>query len=80
MLPTATASPPIVIVLVTITLYKIENFLVIEQTNRLKKEILEVESNGIGLESIRKIIQQYEGTVNVECSLEFFRITLQISL
>lgn len=65
---------------VAITIYKKENFLVIDQTNRLRKEITEVESNGIGLENIRNIVQKYQGSVNVEQSLEFFRITLQISL
>ena len=65
---------------VELLVYKKEDFLVIDQRNHLQNEITEVESNGIGLESIRKITEQYQGTVNVEQSLEFFRITLQISL
>ena len=52
----------------------------IKQTNHLRKEVTEVESNGIGLENIQKIAQQYQGSMNVEQSSEFFRITLQISL
>ena len=59
---------------------KEETFLVIKQTNHLRKEVTEVESNGIGLENIQKIAQQYQGSMNVEQSSEFFRITLQISL
>ena len=65
---------------VALTVYKEADFLVIDQTNLLRKEIAEVESNGIGLESIRKIVERYRGTMNVEKSSEFFRITLQISL
>lgn len=65
---------------VVLTVYKEADFLVIDQTNRLRKEIAEVESNGIGLDNIRKIVEQYQGTMNVEQSSEFFRITLQISL
>ena len=57
-----------------------DNYLVIEQENRMRENNAKVESNGIGMESIQKIVQQYNGTVNVEQSSEFFRITLQISL
>ena len=65
---------------VELTVSKKEEFLVIHQTNRLRKEITEVESNGIGLESIRKIVGHYKGDMHIEQSTEFFRITLQISL
>lgn len=65
---------------VALTVFKKADFLVIDQTNRLRKEIMEVESNGIGLENIQKIVEQYHGTMNIEQSSEFFRITLQISL
>jgi len=65
---------------VELTVFKKDGFMVISQTNHLQKEMEEVESNGIGLENIRKILEQYQGTVNIEQSLEFFRITLQISL
>jgi len=53
---------------------------VIEQMNHLQKEVTEVESNGIGLENIQKIVEQYKGSMDIEQSSEFFRITLQISL
>ena len=65
---------------VELTVSKNEEFLMIHQRNRLQKEIKEVESNGIGLANIQKIVEQYNGTMNIEQSLEFFRITLQISL
>ena len=57
-----------------------DNCLVIEQENRMREDDAKVESNGIGMESIQKIVQQYNGTVNIDQSSEFFRITLQISL
>ena len=57
-----------------------EKKLVIEQANRVREESGIVESNGIGLDSIRKIAEQYQGTINIDQSSEFFRITLQISL
>jgi len=65
---------------IELTVFKKEGFLVISQTNHLQKEMTEVESNGIGLTSIQKIAQQYQGAMDVEQSSEFFRITLQISL
>jgi len=65
---------------VELTVLKKEGFLVIEQMNHLQKEVTEVESNGIGLENIQKIVEQYKGSMDIEQSLEFFRITLQISL
>ena len=65
---------------VELMISKKEDFLVIDQTNRLRNEITEVESNGIGLDNIRKIVEQYQGIMNVDQSSEFFRITLQISL
>jgi len=65
---------------VELTVSKEEEFLAIHQTNRLRKEIAEVESNGIGLDNIQKIVEQYHGMMNVDQSSEFFRITLQISL
>lgn len=57
-----------------------DNCLVIEQENRMREDDAKVDSNGIGMESIQKIVQQYNGTVNIDQSSEFFRITLQISL
>ena len=65
---------------VTLTVRKDGDFLVIEQRNRLGNAFTEVESNGIGLESIRKIVALYKGDMHIEQSTEFFRITLQISL
>lgn len=57
-----------------------ENVLMIQQENRCRATKEPVESNKIGLESIRRIIGNYGGTVDVETSSEFFRITLQIPL
>lgn len=65
---------------VELTVYKKDDFLVIDQRNRLGDNDGEIESNGIGLGNIQKIVERYQGTMNVEQSLEFFRITLQISL
>jgi len=65
---------------VELTVLKKEGFLVIEQMNHMQKELTEVESNGIGLENIQKIVEQYKGSMDIEQSSEFFRITLQISL
>lgn len=65
---------------ITLRIYLNDNYLVIEQENRMREDNANVESNGIGMESIQKIVQQYNGTVNVDQSSEFFRITLQISL
>ena len=66
--------------LVSLKLYKEDHYLVIEQQNSVREDIGVVESNGIGLESVRSIAKQYGGSLNVEQSSEFFRITLQISL
>lgn len=65
---------------VKLTIFKKADFLVIVHTNHLRENTAEVESNGIGLENIQKIVEHYKGTMNVEQSSEFFRITLQISL
>jgi len=65
---------------ITLRMFVQDTYLVIEQENRMRKDEAKVESNGIGMESIQKIVQQYNGTVNIEQSSEFFRITLQISL
>ena len=65
---------------VALTVWKDGDFLVIEQRNRLGNAFTEVESNGIGLESIRKIVAHYKGDMHIEQSTAFFRITLQISL
>lgn len=65
---------------VELTVFKRAEFLVIDQRNRMREEIKEVESNGIGLDSIRKIVEHYHGHMDIEKSSEFFRITLQISL
>lgn len=65
---------------VLLKIFKTDHNLVIEQQNSIRAESGLVESNGIGIESIRQIIEKYHGTINVEQSSEFFRITLQISL
>lgn len=65
---------------VALKIFKRDDFLVVEQENHLRKEMTEVESNGIGLENVRKIVEQYQGSMNIDLSSEFFRITLQISL
>ena len=65
---------------VVLNVFKKADFLVIEQMNYFRNDITEVESNGIGLENIQKIVEQYHGTMNIEQSSEFFRIILQISL
>lgn len=65
---------------VELAISKKADFLVIDQINHLRENTAEVESNGIGLENIQKIVEHYKGTMNVEQSSEFFRITLQISL
>ena len=57
----------------------VDNRLRILQKNGIKRQQTDVESNGIGLESIRRIAALYGGTVLVSATEEFFSIEITIS-
>lgn len=57
-----------------------EGYLAIEQTNTRKIPVSNVESNKIGLESIRKIAQLYGGDVDIILTEQNFSITITVLL
>lgn len=61
---------------ISLRFFEKEGHLAIEQKNVTKKNITNVESNKIGIESIRKIAQLYGGTVEVTLTEETFCITI----
>lgn len=65
---------------VNLSVFATNHCLRICQENRCRLDIDDVESNQIGLLSIRRILKNYGGDMEVSSSSEFFRITLQIPL
>lgn len=57
----------------------VDNRLRILQKNGIRRQQAAVESNGIGLESIRRIAALYGGTVLVSATEEFFSIEITLS-
>nr|WP_300004078.1 HAMP domain-containing sensor histidine kinase [Tissierella sp.] len=58
-----------------------ENYLIIEQSNKIKKkDIKKSQSHGIGLKSIEQIIKKYKGDMNVTKSPEYYKIELKIEI
>lgn len=61
---------------VSLKIYEKEKRLLIEQKNKRRKIISGIESSGIGLESVRKIAEQYGGSIKVEENEEEFSIEI----
>ena len=57
-----------------------DNGLLIKQFNNIKKISNEVEHNNIGLNSIKRIAQNYEGSVNVIKDNNYFEINIFLNL
>lgn len=64
---------------VYLKLFEKENHLLIEQRNVRKENIAGVESNKIGIESIRKIAENYGGDVSVMIAEQDFSITIKLT-
>lgn len=63
---------------VFLKIYENENNLLIAQRNETKQNTSSVESNGIGLKSIRKIAENYGGSVKVLNSQQEFQIIITL--
>ncbi len=63
---------------VSLRFFEKEQRLVIEQKNERKMNVTNVESNKIGIESIRKIAQHYGGNINVMFTEQTFSITITL--
>lgn len=63
---------------VCLSIFENEEYLVIEQKNHRKQKIENVESNKIGLESIRKIAEHYSGNIETELTEQEFCIRIAL--
>ena len=57
-----------------------DNGLLIKQSNGIKEIDNEVEHNNIGINSIKRIAQNYEGYVNVNKDNNYFEISILLNL
>lgn len=65
---------------IAMRLYEEDGYMVIEQSNRVKKSNDSVESFGIGLDSIKRIAENYGGRTEVYSDDSLFKIKIYISL
>lgn len=63
---------------VVLRVFEEKNHLVLEQKNKCKQSVSAVESNKIGLESIRKVVAHYGGNVEVVLTEQDFSISITL--
>lgn len=63
---------------ISLKIFEKEQHLVIEQNNKRKTNVTDVESNKIGIESIRKIAQHYGGNIEVMLTEQTFSIAITL--